>query len=130
MARGKASTTARTERRQATPPAPVRRMGTSEARAGFSKLVAELSARGKASASLVDNAIEVGRQRKGGVWIVPEVDAQAAVEHIQELEEEIENISLSFMLSERLDRTSGETISGAQLIRELGFPDLADGLPE
>lgn len=105
-------------------------MGTSEARADFSKLVAELSQQVEPGESLADNAIEVGPQRKGGVWLVSQVDAQATVEHVQDLEDEIENIALGFMIEERLEGSSGKTISGVELIRELGFPDLADGLPE
>ncbi|MGI8802872.1 MAG: hypothetical protein ACR2KV_11960, partial [Solirubrobacteraceae bacterium] len=101
-----------------------------EARAEFSKLVAELSQQDEPGDSLADNAIEVGPQRKGGVWLVSEVDAVAAVEQIESLEDEIENISLGFMLQERQHRAGGETISGADLIRELGYPDLAEDLPE
>ncbi len=130
MVRGKGSTPdalAPRPRATATPP---RRMGTSEARAGFSKLVAELSQRDEPSDSLADNAIEIGPQRKGGVWLVPELDAQAAVEHIQELEDEIENIAIAFLIEERRQRSSGKAISGSDLIRELGFPKLAEGLPE
>jgi hypothetical protein len=112
-------------------------MGTSEARTGFTKLVRELSATQDAARSLVDNAIEVGPQRKGGVWLVPEVDGQAAVARIEELEEavealedEVENVAIGLMLSERLARGGGETTPAADVIRELGFEDLAGGLPE
>jgi hypothetical protein len=116
---------------------PERRLATSETRAEFSKLVNELAEREDAAESLVDNAVEVGPQRKGGVWMVPEVDGQAAVERIEELEEavdsledEMENVAIAMMLQERLEQSSGKVTSGAQVIRELGFEDLAEGLPE
>lgn len=104
-------------------------MATSEARAEFSKLVNELAERARPGASLVDNAIEIGPHRKGGVWLVPEVDAQAAVERITELEEELENIAIGLALQERLDTSSGGTTPARDVIRELGFDDLLEGLP-
>jgi hypothetical protein len=60
---------------------------------------------------------------------VPEVDAQAAVERITELEEELENIAIGFALQERLDSSSGGTTPARDVIRELGFDDLLEGLP-
>jgi hypothetical protein len=131
MARAKAS-------RGSTPAAvPQRRMGTSEARTEFTKLVRELSSLQDAARSLVENAIEVGPQRKGGVWLVPEVDGQAAVARIEELEDtiatledELENIAIGHMLAERVAGSGGGTTPAAEVIRELGFGDLAQGLPE
>jgi hypothetical protein len=112
-------------------------MGTSEARASFSKLVRSLGERDMPSASLLDAAIEVGPQRKGGVWLIPEVDGQAAIERIEtltatveELEDELENVAIGLLLAQRLDHSDGEAISGAELLRELGYTSLADGLPE
>jgi hypothetical protein len=112
-------------------------MGTSEARASFSKLVEALAEHDTPSASLLDSAIEVGPQRKGGVWLIPEVDGQAAVERIEnltstveELEDELENVAIGLLLQQRLDNSDGAVVSGAQLLRELGYARLADGLPE
>jgi hypothetical protein len=110
-------------------PAPARRMATSEARAEFSKLVNELAEQDRPSASLLDSAIEIGRHRKGGAWLVAEVDAHAAVQRINELEEELENIAIGFALRERRDRSSGATTPARDVIRELGFDDLLEGLP-
>jgi hypothetical protein len=110
--------------------APSRRMATSEARAEFSQLVGELADRERPSASLADNAIEIGPHRKGGTWLVPEVDAQAAVQRIDQLEEELENIAIGLLLQERLDRSSGATTPAREVIRELGFDDLVEGLPD
>jgi hypothetical protein len=112
-------------------------MGTSEARAAFSKLVRALGGHNTPADSLLDNAIEVGPQRRGGVWLIPEVDGQAAMERIEtltatveELEEELENIAIGLLLAERLERSDGAVVSGAQLMAELGYADLASGLPE
>lgn len=110
--------------------APARRMATSEARAGLSKLVNELAGHVEPGASLTDNAIEIGPHRKGGAWLVPEVDAQAAVKRITELEEELENITIGLALQERLDKSSGGTTPARDVIRELGFDDLLEGLPD
>lgn len=112
-------------------------MGTSEARTEFTKLVRELAARERAGRSLVENAIEVGPQRKGGVWLVPQVDAEAAAARIDDLEDtvasledELEDLAIGLVLSDRLAGTAGETTPAAAVIRELGFDDLARGLPE
>lgn len=130
MARGqgKPSEAAVPTRQKRSPFAPAKRMGTSEARAEFSKLVHDLSRHRSPSASLADNAIEIGPHRKGGAWLVPEVDAQAAMERITELENELENIAIGLLLQERLDKSSGTT-PGRDVIRELGFDDLLEGLP-
>jgi hypothetical protein len=105
-------------------------MATSEARADFSKLINEFADREQPGASLADHAIEIGPHRKGGAWLVPEVDAQAAVARISALEEELENIAIGFALEERLDRSSGGTTPAREVIRELGFDDLLEGLPD
>lgn len=118
--------------------APAQRMGTSEARQAFSRLIQMLAKQKTPSKSLLDRAIEVGPQRKGGAWIIPEVDGQAAVARIEELsftvdelQDEIENIAFALLLQERLvNAEESSDISGGQLIRDIGFPDLADGLPE
>jgi hypothetical protein len=129
-AQGKSKGVAVAERRRRkASAAPARRMATSEARADFSKLVNELAGHKQPGASLADNAIEIGPHRKGGAWLVPEVDAHAAVERITELEQELENIAIGFALQERLDSSSGGTTPARDVIRELGFADLLEGLP-
>ena len=133
-AKGRAKIAAAGQARYA---APEHRMGTSEARASFSKLVHSLGERDTPARSLLDNAIEIGPQRKGGVWLIPEVDGRAAVERIETLsstvealEDELENVAIGFLLQERLERSDASVISGAQLMRDLGFAGLAEGLPE
>jgi len=117
--------------------APARRLGTSEARAAFSELVGDLASHTEAAPSLADNAVEVGPHRTGGVWLVPEVDAQGALDRIEtlqaqidELEDEVENVALGLWIAERLEHSDGKRIPASQVIRELGFGDLAKDLPE
>jgi hypothetical protein len=106
--------------------APAKRLATSEARATLSSLVNDLGRHREPSRSLADNAIEIGPHRKGGAWLVPEVDAQAAVGRIAELEDELENIAIGLMLADRLERSTQAT-PAREVIRELGFDDLLDG---
>jgi hypothetical protein len=112
-------------------------MGTSEARTDFTRLVRELAATERAGRSLDENAIEVGPQRKGGVWLIPQVDAESAVariDHLEDtvamLEDELEDLAIGLVLSDRLASSAGATTPAADVIRELGFDDLARGLPE
>jgi hypothetical protein len=104
-------------------------MATSEARAELLRLVNDFAAYEQPASSLVDNAIEIGRHGKGGAWLVPAVDAQAAVERIAELEKELENIAIGLALEERIADCSGGTTPAKDVIRELGFDDLFDELP-
>lgn len=106
-----------------------RRLATSEARADFSNLVNELGGRDTPGESLADNAIEIGPHRKGGAWLVPEVDARAAVEELEELRDELENITIGFLLQDRLAQ-SNETVPAVDVIRDLGFDELLEELPE
>jgi hypothetical protein len=103
-------------------------MNVSEARAGLSQLVSELAEHRDAGASLAENAIEIGPYRKGGAWLVPEADAKATIEHVAALEDELENIAIGLMLTERLDEPAGTT-PGYEVLREMGFAALAEGLP-
>jgi hypothetical protein len=49
---------------------------------------------------------------------------------VEALEDELENVAIGLMLEARLERSPAKTTSAAQVIRELGFEDLAEGLPE
>jgi hypothetical protein len=116
---------------------PLRSLATTEARTQLPKLVGELVAVREPGATLVDNAVEVGPRHRGGVWMVPAVDATAAMDRedelrsrVDELEDEAENMALGFFLMERLEQSTGASASGAAVIRELGYGELAEGLPE
>jgi hypothetical protein len=114
-----------------------RSLATSQARTELPSLVNEMVAISKPGKSLADHAVEVGPRNRGGVWLLPAVDGQAAIDReerlqkrIEALEDEAENTAIGLFLAHRLANTPGETISGAQLIRDLGFPELAVDLSE
>jgi hypothetical protein len=116
---------------------PTRSLPTTQARTELPNLVKELVAVDEAGASLVEHAVEIGPRNRGGVWLMPAVDAQAAIDReqelqarIEELEDEAENVALGLMLVQRLEQSAGTTTSGADFIRELGFDELAADLPE
>jgi hypothetical protein len=116
---------------------PRRSLATTKARTALPQLVNELVAVKKAGATLAEHAVELGPRNKGGVWLVPTVDVDAAMEReeelrarIDELEDEAENMAIGFFLTQRLQQSSGRTTSGADFIRELGFDDLAADLPD
>lgn len=121
--------TAVPERRKRAAATPRRRLATSEARSDLSKLVNELGAHDQPAESLADNAIEIGPHRKGGVWLVPEVDARATQEELDAARDELENIALSFLIQDRLAEST-ETVPAREVIRDLGFEDLLENLPK
>jgi hypothetical protein len=115
---------------------PRRSLATTKARTELPKLVNELVAVQEPGVTLAEHAVEVGPHNRGGVWLVPAVDVDAAMEReeslrarVDELEDEAENMAIGFFLMQRLEQSSGATTSGADFIRELGFEDLAADLP-
>jgi hypothetical protein len=115
---------------------PARSLPTTQARTELPRLVNELVAVDKPGETLADHAVEVGPRNRGGVWLVPAVDVDAAMDReeglrtrVDELEDEVENMALGLLLMERLEQSGGQTISGADFIRGLGFDDLAADLP-
>lgn len=116
---------------------PTRSLPTTRARSELPKLVNEMVAVTKPGETLADHAVEVGPRNRGGAWLLPAVDVDAAIdreeslrERVDELEDEAENMSLGFLLIQRLEQSSGKTTAGADFIRELGFHDLAADLPQ
>ena len=118
MARGR-----RTRAPQALPSA--------SARAQLGRIVRDFEEVETPSSALEERAIEVGRYNRASAWIVPSVDAQAAIEReeqmtrrISELEDEVENLQMLAFLVERKQSLSGEVFSVEEAVRMLGFPDL------
>jgi|GEM_PF-3883076 len=114
---------------------PTRSLPTTEARAALPALVKEMIAVEEPGETLADHAVEVGPRNRGGVWLLPAVDVEAAIDRedslrsrVEELEDENENISFGFFLMQRLEQSPGKTTSGEDFIRSLGFDDIADGL--
>ncbi len=109
---------------------PRRRLATAEARTQLPSLVRELAQLERPARSLAERAVEIGPRRTGGAWLVPEVDAQAAIEREQalaqrvvDLEDQLEDFAIGVLLEERLARTSGERVSLDELAAELGLSD-------
>jgi len=109
---------------------PRRRLATAEARTQLPSLVRELSEVESPSRSLADRAVEIGPRRAGGAWLVPEVDAHAAIEReqalaqrVEVLEHQLEDFAIGVLLEERLARTSGERVTLDELAAELGLTD-------
>lgn len=109
---------------------PRRRLATAEARTQLPSLVRELSQLERPARSLADRAVEIGPRRAGGTWLVPEVDAQAAIEReralaerVDDLEDQLEDFAIAVLLEERLARASGERVSLGELAAELGLGD-------
>lgn len=116
---------------------PTRSLPTTEARAALPALVKEMIAVEEPGETLADHAVEMGPRNRGGVWLLPAVDVEAAFDRedklrsqVAELEDENENISFGFFLMQRLEQSPGTTTSGEDFIRGLGFDDIADGLHE
>lgn len=114
---------------------PRRSLGTTDARTQLPALVKELVAVETPGATLADHAVQVTPRPGAGVWLVPEVDIDAAIDReaeltarVAELEDEAENLILGMMLTERLKTSGDASDSGEQFARDLGFDDLADEL--
>lgn len=117
---------AKTTRRQL----PKRRLATGEARTQLPSLVRELAQHERPASSLADRAVEIGPRRAGGAWLIPEIDAQAAIEReqalaqqVEDLEDQLEDFAIAVLLEERLARTSAERVSLDELAAELGLGD-------
>lgn len=80
-----------------------------EARQQLHQLAGRFSRMRKPSSSLLDRAIEVGPHRKGGLLLVPEIDALEALDRLdaaerekEELLEELEDVGIILLAQERL----------------------------
>ncbi len=98
-----------------------RQLGTDQARTRLPKLVDAMRRRRKPSAGLLDNAYGIGPRRQGGALLIPELDALAAVERIEQLEAEAEDLAIALLLRERADESSDQGVPVDEVIRELGF---------
>lgn len=104
-----------------------RRLTIDEARKGLHAIVGEFRELDEPSGSLLDRAVEVGPRRQGGMVMVPEVDARAAVERIGELEDELEQIGAVLLIEERRASTSPEDYRPIEeLVRLFEHEDLLD----
>lgn len=112
-----------------------RSLATSEARKALPQLVNELVEVAKPGATLTAHAVEIGPRNRGGVWMLPAIDAEAAIERegklrkqLEEYEAILEDMALGQIIEERLSKPSSGKISGIDFIRELGFSEIADSI--
>ncbi|MBA3366705.1 MAG: hypothetical protein H0U03_13145 [Actinobacteria bacterium] len=104
---------------------PKRRITTEEARSGLYKLVRGLSEVDAPASTLLDRAIGIElRGREHSAWLVAEVDGQATLAYIEELEERLETLASILALRSRKAEHTGETIPAEQLAHEFGFDEL------
>jgi hypothetical protein len=100
---------------------PHARYTVEQARRELYALIDEFRKVSEPSGSLLDRAVEIGPRRQGGAWLVPEADAQAALDRIEELEEELEDIGIGLLLQERLARGGlDDDLSLEELASEVG----------
>lgn len=104
---------------------PKRRITTEQARSELYKLVRELAEVDAPASTLLERAVGIElRGQEHAAWLVPEVDGQAALAHIEELEDKLETLASILALRIRKAEHTGETIPAEELARELGFDDL------
>jgi hypothetical protein len=101
------------------------RLATTEARSQLPKLVGEMRGKEAPSGDLFDDAICIGPHRKGGAVLLPEVDFDAAVEELEMLRDQVEDLLLMRTLEELYQgRPTGQGKRVEQVARELGFADM------
>jgi hypothetical protein len=107
---------------------PKQRLGTSEARESLPKLVNAFAELERPASTLADRAVEVGPRLQGGAWLVPEIDAQAAIEReealaerVLELEELVEDLTAAPIVAARADTPLEEWQTLDQFAAALGL---------
>jgi hypothetical protein len=106
---------------------PTRSLATTEARKTLAQLVNTMSAKRKASADLLEDAVEIGRHRKGGAVLLPGVDLAALAAEIielrvrvEQLEEDLEDAGMALLLQERLAAIPGRRLTIEQFLTGIG----------
>jgi hypothetical protein len=96
-----------------------------------------MSAKPKASADLMQDAVEIGPHRKGGAVLLPGVDLAAHASEVaelrarvEELEEDLEDAGMALFLQERLATTSGPRLTTEQFLAGIGMEDHVERLRE
>lgn len=112
---------------------PARRLAVDSARKQLYPLVADMAAVSDPASSLAEHAVEVGPRGRGGVWIVPEVDALASMERerryqetISEMEDELDALALLPLLLERVGQLHGPRHTLTDVATELGLGDILE----
>ncbi len=104
-----------------------------EGRKRLHELAGKFSRLRKPSESLLDRAIDIGPHRKGGLVVVPEIDALAAVERLEQAEREnedllneLEDVGIILLAQERLSTATpvDQLIPLEELARQFGREQL------
>jgi hypothetical protein len=116
---------------------PTRSLATTEARKALPQLVNTMSAKDKASADLLEDAVEIGPHRKGGAVLVPGVDLAAHAAdvlglraRVEQLEEDLEDAGLALLLQERLATTPGPRLTIEQFLTGIGTERHVEQIPK
>jgi hypothetical protein len=108
---------------------PARALTLDEARKRLHELSRTFSSLKKPSSSLLERAIEVGPYRKGGLLIVPEIDALATIKRLEAAErenedllDELEDVGIVLLAQERLSEPTpaDQLIPLDELARQFG----------
>jgi hypothetical protein len=100
---------------------------TSEARRRLPTLARAAARRKKPAADPLDNVVEIHpRGETNSAFLIPEVDLRAALERIEQLEEDLEDVALMRLMEARFTSGSGQGIPVEDFVRELGHADLLD----
>jgi hypothetical protein len=106
-----------------------------EGRKQLHRLADEFGSLEEPSEFLLERAVDVGKHRKGGLIILPEIDAVAALDRLEEAEreneellDELEDIGLVLLAQERLgeERPFEELTPLDELARQFGREHLLD----
>jgi len=96
-----------------------------------------MSAKAKASADLLEDAVEIGPHRKGGAVLLPGIDvaahAAAVFElraRVERLEEDLEDAGMALLLQERLATTPGPRLTIEQFLTGIGMEGHIEQLPK
>jgi hypothetical protein len=105
-------------------------LGTSEARRTLPQLVKRASSRDKPSREVDGNVVRIAtRGLEGSASLIPTVDLIAAIERIEELEDELENAGLALFLQERHVEGDGKRLSAGDFLAEIGMGEFVEKLP-
>ncbi len=112
---------------------PKRSLSSSEAREKLPSLVKDACAVTTPAKNLATHAVEIGPYNRGGAWLVPAADAQAAIERqeslleqVAELEELIEDLTAAPVIAARSHTPPEKWETLDDFAAELGLVDVLE----
>lgn len=123
----------RSAKKTSTTVRPKRSLSSSAAREKLPSLVKDACAVTTPAESLAAHAVEIGPYNRGGAWLVPAADAQAAIERqeslleqVAELEELIEDLTAAPVIAARSHTPPGKWETLDDFAAELGLVDVLE----